>query len=152
MTYGNPWQSYRQVATTTAPPGQLVLMLYDGSIRFLNAALAGFDLEDPLEFNQTINNNIIRAQEIVNELNLSLNMTAGGQVAETLRGLYGYFDRQLQESNIRKEPDGIRDVIKRLTVLRGAWAEMLAKTPEPAAGGVAPAGDPLTRTPLEAHG
>ena len=131
MTYGNPWQSYRVVATQTASPGQLVLMLYDGAIRFLNKALIGFDLDDPLEHNQTINNNIIRAQDIINELNLSLNMAAGGQFAQTLRDLYGYFDRRLQESNIQKEQTGIREVIQRLTVLRDAWAEMLSKSGDP---------------------
>ncbi len=128
MTYGNPWQSYRQVATKTAPPGQLVLMLYDGAIRFLNLAIAGFDLEDPLEFHQTINNNLIRAQDIINELNLSLNMDVGGEFAQTLRGLYIYFDRLLQESNTQKDQAGILEVAQRLKTLRDAWSEMLAKS------------------------
>ncbi|HAM70666.1 MAG TPA: flagellar export chaperone FliS [Verrucomicrobiales bacterium] len=130
MTYGNPWQSYRQVATTTAPPGHLVLMLYDGAIRFLNGALAGFDLDDPLEFHQTINNNLLRAQDIINELNASLNMQAGGEFSERLRALYIYFDRRLQESNVQKDPAGIREVVQRLTVLRTAWHEMLGKSVE----------------------
>ena len=55
----NPWQSYRQVATQTATPGQLVLMLFDGAIRFLDRALAGFDLDDPAECNSTVSNNVI---------------------------------------------------------------------------------------------
>lgn len=127
MTHGNPWQSYRQVATITAPPGVLVLMLYDGALRFLGQALVGFDLEDPLEFNTAINNNVLRAQDIINELNLSLNMTVGGEFAHTMRSLYLYFDSRLQESNAYKKPEGIREVIQRLTVLRDAWAEMLSK-------------------------
>jgi flagellar protein FliS len=149
MTYGNPWQSYRQVATTTAPPGHLVLMLYDGAIRFLNAALAGFDLDDPLEFNQTINNNVLRAQDIINELNLSLNMEAGGEFSERLRGLYTYFDRRLQESNVQKEHSGIREVLQRLGVLRNAWAEMLAKSTP---GQPLPDATPEGRPSLEACG
>jgi|JI102314A1RNA_FD_contig_31_846689_length_1171_multi_4_in_0_out_0_2 flagellar protein FliS len=144
MTYGNPWQSYRNVATNTAPPGQLVLMLYDGAIRFLNQALAAFENEDPLEFNQTVSNNIIRAQDIINELNLSLNMTAGGEFSATMRGLYSYFDRRLQESNIQKEETGLREVIQRLTVVRDAWAEMLSKEIE--------ATQVESRPSLEAHG
>ena len=128
MTYGNPWQSYRKIATNTAPPGQLVLMLYDGAIRFLNAAGVGFELEDPLDYNQTINNNIIRAQDIINELNLSLNMEVGGEFSQTLRGLYSYFDRRLQDSNIQKDQTGLKEVLQRLTVLRDAWAEMLTKS------------------------
>jgi flagellar secretion chaperone FliS len=126
MNLANPWKSYRQVATQTASPGQLVLMLYDGAIRFLERSLTGFSIEDPAESNQTINNNVIRAQEIVNELNYSLDMEKGGEIAVQLRQLYVYFDRRLMESNIHKSPEGIREVIARLTTLRDAWSTMLA--------------------------
>jgi flagellar protein FliS len=123
----NPWQSYRQVATRTAAPGQLVLMLYEGAIRFLERAQAGFTMEDPVEFNTTINNNIIRAQEIIRELDLSLNLAEGGDLAVELRRLYDYFDRRLMESNLKKESTGISEVISRLSVLRDAWTAMLQK-------------------------
>lgn len=123
----NPWQSYRHVATWTAPPGQLVLMLYEGAIRFLELAQTGFTLDDPGEFNTTVNNNILRAQEIIRELDLSLNLTEGGELALQLRRLYDYFDRRLQESNLKKETAGISEVIKQLSVLRDAWAAMLQK-------------------------
>src|SRR5688572_2844792 len=73
MTRVSPWQSYRRVATHTASPGQLVLMLFEGAIRFLEQARQGFLEQDPLAFNQTINNNVQRAQAILNELSLSLN-------------------------------------------------------------------------------
>lgn len=121
----NPWQSYRQVATQTASPGNLVLMLFEGAIGFLEKGLRGFDLEDPLEFNLTINNNIIRAQAIINELSLSLNLRDGGEIAIHLRRLYGYMDRRLQESNVSKEKAGIVDVVDRLRILRDTWAQML---------------------------
>ncbi len=121
----NPWQSYRQVATQTASPGNLVLMLFEGAIGFLEKGLRGFELEDPLEFNLTINNNIIRAQAIINELSLSLNLRDGGEIAIHLRRLYGYMDRRLQESNVSKEKAGIVDVLDRLRILRDTWAQML---------------------------
>src|SRR5438105_7356831 len=121
----NPWQSYRQVATQTAPPGQLVLMLYEGAIRFLERAQSGFCREDPAEVNATISNNIIRAQQIIQELDLCLNMKEGGALAAELRRLYDYFDRRLQESNVKKDSRGITEVISRLSTLRDAWAAML---------------------------
>ncbi len=121
----NPWQSYRQVAAQTAPPGQLVLMLYDGAIRFLHQAESGFSKDDPAESISLINNNILRAQEIIRELNMCLNMDLGGELACQLRRLYDYFDRRLQESNAKKQPAGIVEVISRLSVLRDAWATML---------------------------
>ena len=81
MSRNKPWDSYRKVATQTATPGQLVLMLYDGALRFLEQARTGFDFKDPVQFNQTINNNILRAQAIIHEMNASLIMQAGGEVA-----------------------------------------------------------------------
>jgi flagellar secretion chaperone FliS len=121
----NPWACYRQVATQTASPGQLVLMLYDGTIGFLERALHGFSLEDPAELNQTVGNNVLRAQAILEELDRALDLSAGGEFAARMRGLYHYLDRRLMESNLRKEADGIREVVTRLSVIRDAWNEML---------------------------
>ena len=142
------WQSYRQVATQTASPGQLVLLLYDGILRFLEQARLGFALDDPKEFNETINNNLLRAQAIVNEMSQSLNMTDGGEFAQRMRGLYDYFDRRLHESNMTKTQAGIDEVLKHVTVLRDAWSEMLQRggaSPETVAGtraaDVSPAAD-----------
>lgn len=125
MHVANPWKSYRQIATQTAPPGQLVLMLYEGAIRFLDRALEGFECEDPAEANMAVNNNLQRALDIIRELNLSLNMEQGGEFAVTLRRLYDYFDRRIWESNMQKQPAGIKEVIQHMTVLRDAWAAML---------------------------
>lgn len=127
----HPEQAYRQVATQTASRGQLVLMLYDGAIRFLQQATRGFQSEDPLEFNRTVHNNVLRAQEIIRELNLSLDLDRGGECAATLRRLYDYFDWRLQESNVRKQVEGIDEIRQRLSVLREAWAEMMLQQHAP---------------------
>ncbi|MGA2748485.1 MAG: flagellar export chaperone FliS [Verrucomicrobiota bacterium] len=125
MSHNKPWESYRKVATQTATPGQLVLMLYDGAIGFLEKALTGFTHTDPLLFNQTINNNILRAQAIIHEMNVSLNMEAGGEVAANFRRLYNYLYRRLREANHGKQREPIEETIARLRVLRDSWAEML---------------------------
>jgi flagellar protein FliS len=125
------WQSYRQVATQTASPGQLVLLLYDGILRFLEQARLGFSKDDPKEFNETINNNIQRAQAIINEMNQSLNMTLSKEFTVRLRALYDYFDRRLHESNMTKTSPGIEEVLKHVRVLRDAWAEMLQRGTPP---------------------
>lgn len=127
MRAANPWKSYRTIATQTAPPGQLVLMLYEGAIHALERALTGFGCDDPAESNMVVHNNVQRAQDIIRELNLSLNMEQGGDCASTLRQLYDYFDRRLWESNLHKRADGVEEVIRHLGVLRGAWAAMLSK-------------------------
>ena len=125
MRQPNPWESYRQTATLTAPPGQIVLMLYDGVLRFLERALSGFDSPEPAERNSTVNQNLQRAQSIVRELNCALDLERGGELAATLRRLYDYFDRRIIESNIKKTREGILEVIGHLTVLRDAWNAML---------------------------
>ena len=127
MNPAHSFRSYRAIAAQTSPPGQLVVMLYDGAIRFLECAITGFQYDDPKEFNETINNNVIRAQEIISELDDSLDLVQGGELASTLRGLYHYMDNQLTHSNASKSPEGIRDALQRLSTLRDAWREMLAQ-------------------------
>jgi flagellar protein FliS len=131
MNAANTWKSYRQIATQTAPPGQLVLMLFDGALLSLERALTGFDCRDPRERNETIHNNLRRAVNIIRQLNYSLNLDAGGRLAETLRNLYHYFDRRLTESNFRKQRDGVDEVIVHLKELRDAWAAMLENQGQP---------------------
>jgi flagellar protein FliS len=121
----NPFKSYRQIATQTAPPGQLVLMLFDGALKCLDCALAGFQLEDFAERNLTVHNNLQRATDIIRELNGSLDMQAGGELAGTLRNLYNFFEGRLNESNRRKSPDGVREVLPMVKELRDAWNTML---------------------------
>jgi flagellar secretion chaperone FliS len=127
MSSAYSFRSYKTIATQTAPPGQLVAMLYEGAIRFLESALTGFQYDDPKLFNETINNNVIRAQEILRELDNSLDLTQGGELAATLRRLYRYMDNQLTHSNVRKTPEGINDAISRLSTLRDTWRTMLVQ-------------------------
>jgi flagellar secretion chaperone FliS len=127
MHAADPWKTYRQVSTLTAPPGRIVLMLYDGAIQALERALPGFSHDDPAHANMMIHNNLQRAQEIIRELNYALNMEQGGACASTLRRLYDYFDRRIWESNVRKRRNGVDEVIGHLIVLRDAWATMLNK-------------------------
>jgi len=121
----NPWKSYRQITTLTAPRGKLVLMLFEGALLSLERSLPGFSTADPAEANMTIHNNLKKAQQIIRALNGALNMDEGGEFANTLRRLYSYFVRRIQESNVRKQSEGVEEVIRHLTVLRDAWATML---------------------------
>ena len=130
LSRNKPWESYRKVATQTATPGQLVLMLYDGAIKFLEKALTGFEYDDPLMFNQTINNNVLRAQAIIHEMNATLNMEAGGEVSSNFRRLYNYLYRRLTVANRTKQKAPVQEVISRVRELRDSWAEMLRRGAE----------------------
>jgi flagellar protein FliS len=125
MRPANPWKSYRQIATQTAPPGQLVLMLFDGVILSLDRALLGFSCTDIGERNAAIHNNVQRALDIIRELDCSLDLEAGGQLASTLRNLYAYFQRSLIQSNLKKSRKGIDEVMPMIRQLRDAWFNML---------------------------
>jgi flagellar protein FliS len=115
-------------------------MLYDGALRFLDRALAGFRCHDPAELNMTVHNNTQRARDILRELDCALNLEKGGELAETLHRLYEYFDARIYTSNLRKQHNGIEEVVAHLSVLRDAWAAMLrGESPQIAEPFAAPA-------------
>jgi flagellar secretion chaperone FliS len=127
MRAANPWKSYRETATLTAPPGQIILMLFEGAIHALERSLPGFSNTDPAEANMIVHNNLQRAQDIIRELNGSLNMEQGGEFAANMRRLYDYLERRIWESNLKKNATGVGEAIRHLTVLRDAWSTMLNK-------------------------
>jgi flagellar secretion chaperone FliS len=121
-------RAYQTQSVMTASSGQLVLMLYDGAIKFLNLAEEAFNLpEENLRRIEIINLNIQKAQNIVAELRGNLNREAGGELAVTLDRLYDYYERRLFEANIKKKVDMVREVSRFIKELRDAWSEMLRK-------------------------
>jgi flagellar protein FliS len=125
--------SYRAVAITTATPGQLVLMLFDGAMRFLSTALHGFECENISARNEQIHNNLIKAQRVVRELQCSLDLRNGGEFASRMFALYDFMIDHLQGANLRKDPEPIRTVERLLGEIRGAWAQMLDQSQSQAA-------------------
>ena len=119
--------AYRVNAVNSAAPENLVVMLYDGAIRFLGTAIRAFEHEDPLDFNLTIHTNITKTQAIIRELNHALDLENGGELGQNLAGLYLYFDNRLQEANINKEKAIIEEVLERISEMRDAWNESIQK-------------------------
>src|SRR5882724_3570385 len=101
-------RTYRANAVLTASPGQLVLMLYDGALKTLALARGGFAQRGgditPI---QAIDTQLLKAQNILNELQSGLNMEAGGDFARTMHRLYDYHNRRLAEANIRKKVEPV---------------------------------------------
>lgn len=122
MSNINPYNQYKQTQITTANQGKLIVMLYDGAIKFLNIAL---DNMSPKTYD-VVNNNIIKAQDIITELLLSLNMDEGGEISQNLFNLYMYFKRQLLDANMKKDPEIIKHILKLLKELRDAWDQISA--------------------------
>lgn len=118
-------RAYQSQSVLTASPGQLVLMLYDGALRFMDHARDA--LESPEETPkriERINTNLIRAQDILAELQASLNFEAG-DYAKNLDRLYDYYTRRLFEANLKKKVAPVIEVQALVRQLRDGWAEML---------------------------
>lgn len=121
-------RAYRANAILTASPGQLVLMLYDGALKSLALAREAFAIppEEPRRI-QHINQHLLKAQAILNELQSGLNMDAGGEFARTMHRLYDYHNRRLLEANLRKQVEPVVEVERLVRELRDAWAQMLSQ-------------------------
>lgn len=118
-------QSYLEMKVKTASPIQLVIMLYDKAIVCLNTAIELINKKS-IKYD-VINNNIIRAQDIISELMLSLDFELGGEIAQNLFSIYDYCMKQMIEGNIKKDSNLLTDVVKILSELRSAWAELEKK-------------------------
>lgn len=114
--------SYRETQIKTASKGKLVVFLYDGLIRFLEIALENF----PLKKYDVVNNNILRAQDIISELIMSLNLDAG-DMSRKLLSIYSFFNTKLIEGNIQKNPEPVKFVRNMICELRDAWNEVAKK-------------------------
>lgn len=121
-------RTYRTNAVLTATPGQLVLMLYDGALKAMALAREGFDrpADDPRRI-ETINQQLLKAQAILSELQGGLNMEVGGEFSRTMHRLYDYHTRRLFEANLRKQVEPVIEVERLVRDLRDAWAQMLAQ-------------------------
>lgn len=128
MTPQSYARTYRTNAVMTASPGQLVLMLYDGALKAL--VLAQNALAQPPETPrriEEINQQLLKAQAIISELQGGLNLKDGGEFAQTMNRLYDYHNRRLFNANLRKDPAPVVEVERLLREIRDAWAEMLCK-------------------------
>lgn len=118
-------KSYKSVAVSTATPGQLVLMLFDGALRFMSAAETGFRHDDFSKRNEMIHNNLVKAQDILRELQCSLDMSVAGDFPRRMYALYDFMINQLHQANLKKESAPIATVVRLLGEIRDAWAQML---------------------------
>jgi flagellar secretion chaperone FliS len=114
--------SYRETQIKTASKGKLVVLLYDGLIRFLDIALENL----PKKRYDLVNENLLKAQDIISELMMSLNFEAG-DISHKLLSIYSFFNSKLIEGNIKKEQAPIAFVRRMSSDLRDAWNEISKK-------------------------
>ena len=118
-TSGSPYQAYKDSSVLTASPEQLVVMLYDGALRFLARSAAAMRAGQP----SAAGGSLRRAQAIIDELLATLDMSAG-EVAERLQSIYVFCTRTLVEAQVESDPVKLDQVCDLLRELRDAWAEI----------------------------
>ena len=115
--------TYRVNQIQMASREQLLIITYDIGIRSCNAAEKAIDVNDL----EQINTNLQRAQAVIRELMVTLNLEEGGDVAAALMRLYDYMYYQLVDANVRKDATPVKLVRQMLEELKATWIEAIGK-------------------------
>ncbi len=113
-------RAYYQTQVQSQSPVELVVMLYDGALRFMRTAADAIERRDLVGKRDAMS----RTMAIVSELQSSLNLEAGGEVAANLDRLYTYINERLIDANVRNAAEPVREAIKLMTPLRDAWSQV----------------------------
>lgn len=120
--YGkNAHQTYQSVQVTTTDRGRLLLMMYEGAIKFLRQAKSGLETDDIAKFCRFLS----KAQAIIAELMNTLDFEKGGTIARDLDRLYDFMLFYLTEANLHRDPKRIAKVIQLLDTVYGAYKEII---------------------------
>ena len=140
----NPYAQYQKTQIETADHGKLLLMLYDGALRFLGRAGKALEDKDMEKASQ----NLLRTQDIVAELMSSLDIDSG-EIAVSLFRLYEYLYYLLVQANMKKDKDLLPQVESMLIELRDTWQKVVGHTPsDAAASSVKPVAEAETKPPV----
>ena len=108
---------YQDAAVTTQSSGRIVVMLYDGAIKFLKLAIKEIESNNPERKGMYIT----KALDIIYELNTVLDTKAGGDIAQNLRSMYLFMIRHLSTANLKQDANMVREVIGLLEELNEGW-------------------------------
>lgn len=118
----NAYNAYKQNSVTTASPGELTLMLYNGCLKFLGRAKLAIDEKNIQDRNYYIQ----RSQAIIAELMSTLNMDI--EISKQMLPLYEYMNQRLTEANIKNDVAIIEEVEGLVTEFRDTWKEVIKIT------------------------
>ena len=120
----NRYTAYKQQEIGTANRGKLVVMLFSGAITFLSKAKVAMQKNDY----ENKGKYIIKAMNILDELNISLDMEKGQDIAKNLKSIYLFLDRYLSQANIENDPEKIDRAIAIIEKIKSAFEEVLQNT------------------------
>jgi flagellar protein FliS len=124
--------AYRETRVKTAGQGALIVMLYDEAIRQLESSLGfiGADGKAAAADNESYHKGIVKAQEIIGELMVALDMERGGEVAKNLLALYIFFNQELLAVGVKADKQKLKSVVTMMNDLREAWVVAARDTAE----------------------
>lgn len=138
MAYNQAYNAYRETNVKTASQGKLVVLLYEEAVRQLSSATSLFEPDGKILAKniEKFGKNILKAQEIITELQVSLDMEKGGEIASNLMALYIYFNKELTDANIKKDKPKIDAILKMMQELCESWRQAAASSANAPAGQV----------------
>jgi flagellar protein FliS len=124
--------AYRETRVKTAGQGTLIVMLYDEAIRQLESALVNIGTDGKVAASETevYHKGIAKAQEIIGELMVALDMEKGGDVAKNLLALYIFFNQELLAVGVKADRQKLKSVVTMMDDLREAWVVAARDTVE----------------------
>jgi flagellar secretion chaperone FliS len=131
MPQGSQYGAYERTHVETADQRQLILMLYDGSIRFMRKGISRIEANDI----EAAHNYLVRSRDILAELLSTLKPEKAGEVGTNLKRLYVYIFNRLVEANLTKNKELVIECVKLMSTLREGWAQIRTATSQ-ASGGV----------------
>lgn len=127
MVPENSAKLYKETSIKTAGSIKMIVMLYDEAVRQLDSAV--LHIKEKTRKLDLVNNAIGKAQDIITELLVSLDMEKGGEVAKNLHRLYFYFNQALTDANIKKDHKKVEQIQGMLIELRDVWDQLAEQGP-----------------------
>lgn len=130
MAYQNGYNAYQKTNISTASQGRLVVLLYEGAIKQLNTALTYINSDGKILPSNIEKYGICiqKTQNIITELQVSLDMEKGGDIAKNLMSLYLYFHELLTDASINQDKTKIDFVLDMLNQLVTSWRQIASST------------------------
>lgn len=121
MAMPNAYAQYNNSKILTASPAELVLMLYDGAIKFCNISIAALEAGDVAK----AHTNIVKVEKIIDHFRVTLDMSY--PVAQDFDRVYEYLAKRLVEANLKKDKEIMEEVCTHIRSMRDTWKEVMRR-------------------------
>ena len=130
MAFNQAYSAYQKTNVTTASQGKLVVLLYEAAVKKLNSALSLMDSDGKLKPGDIENFTklIQKAQAIITELQVSLDMEKGGDIAKNLMSLYIYFNEEIMSIIINRDKKRLGTILGMIRDLTDSWRQIANST------------------------